>query len=148
MNLEELQAAVVDPSVGIKLFVFEDGSEQADRLFGHLTSDPSTRFFVPDLFFIECANILWKYVQRYGYPPENARQDVVDLQELALHDFPTADLVAESLDLALLFDVTAYDASYAALAQRLRLPLLTADQTLAQKLAHSGIDIILLRDLT
>jgi predicted nucleic acid-binding protein len=147
MNLEDLQAAVVDASVGIKLFVLEDDSQQADRLFGRLVTDPSTRFFVPDLFYIECTNILWKYVQRYGYPPENARQDVADLQDLALHDFPTADLVAESLDLALLYGVTAYDASYAALAQRLKLPLVTADQTLAQKLAGRDIDIILLHDL-
>ena len=64
---------VVDASVAIKLFVDEESSEQADKLFEQLASDPPTRFYVPDLLFIECANILWKYVRNYGYPAENAR---------------------------------------------------------------------------
>ncbi len=144
MTVDDLQAAVVDASVGIKLFVLEDGSEQADRLFNRLAADPPASFFVPDLFYIECANILWKYVRRFGYPAENARQDIQDLQSLALNGVPTIDLIDQALDLALAFDVTAYDASYAALARRLDLPLVTADSALAQKLAESDIAIHLL----
>jgi predicted nucleic acid-binding protein len=142
MTADDLPAAVVDASVGIKLFVPEDGSEQADRLFDRLAWDPPASFFVPDLFYIECTNILWKYVQRFGYPAENARQDIIDLQSLALHGVPTADLAAEALELALDFDITAYDASYAALARRLDLPLVTADQSLVQKLAASGLTVL------
>ncbi|MCZ7670587.1 MAG: hypothetical protein M5U34_27265 [Chloroflexi bacterium] len=57
---------VVDASVGIKLFLVEDGSEAADRLFAELvpatTADqPLTRFYVPDLFLwnvaISCGNM-------------------------------------------------------------------------------------------
>ena len=44
---------VVDASVGIKLFLVEDLSEQADALFDHLADQPPARFYVPDLFFIE-----------------------------------------------------------------------------------------------
>ncbi len=146
MTADDLSVAVVDASVGIKLFVPEDGSEQADRLFDRLAQEPSASFFVPDLFYVECTNILWKYVQRFGYPAENARQDVVDLQSLALHSVPTADLVDEALELALAFDITAYDASYVALAQRLRLPLVTADHPLAQKLDASGLTILSLSE--
>jgi predicted nucleic acid-binding protein len=142
MTADDLPAAVVDASVGIKLFVPEDGSEQADRLFNRLASDPPASFFVPDLFYIECTNILWKYVQRFGYPAENARQDIIDLQSLALHGVPTAELAAEALELALELNITAYDASYAALARRLDLPLVTADNSLAQKLAASGLTVL------
>jgi predicted nucleic acid-binding protein len=142
MTLTDLQAAVVDASVGIKLFVPEDGSEQADRLFNRLAADPPASYFVPDLFYIECTNILWKYVQRFGYPAENARQDVHDLQALALHDVPTVDLAAEALELALEMKISAYDASYAVLARRLELPLITADDPLAQKLSASGISVL------
>lgn len=141
MAAADLQAAVVDASVGVKLFLLEDGSEQADRLFSRLAQDPPASFFVPDLFFIECTNILWKYVRRFGYPVENARQDVLDLGSLALIDVPTADLIAEALELALDFDLSAYDASYAALARRLGLPLVTADLALAGKLQGSGLAI-------
>ena len=84
---------VVDASVGIKLFVEEEFSDVADRLFQALAGDPTVRFYVPHLFFVECANILWKYVRRFGYPPENARQDVADLQALALLTVSTADLL-------------------------------------------------------
>ena len=51
---------VVDASVGIKLFVAEPLGEQADALFGLLAADPPAYLFVPDLFYIGCANILWK----------------------------------------------------------------------------------------
>jgi predicted nucleic acid-binding protein len=56
----EPKAAVIDASIGIKLFVIEEGSEKVDRLFNLLTIDPPFAFFVPDLFYLECANILWK----------------------------------------------------------------------------------------
>ena len=54
---------VVDASAGIKLFLDEPLSERADTLFDHLSDDPPARFHVPDLFFVECANILWKYAR-------------------------------------------------------------------------------------
>ena len=70
---------VVDASVGIKLFLVEPLADRADTLFASLTESPPARLYVPDLFFIECANILWKYVHRFGHSPENARQDIADL---------------------------------------------------------------------
>lgn len=143
----DLQAAVLDASVGIKLFLPEDGSQQADQLFNRLAIDPPASYFVPDLFYIECTNILWKYVRLFGYPAENAHQDIQDLQSLALHDVPTADLAAEALELALELNITAYDACYAALARRLELPLVTADEPLARKLAASGIAVLSLWEL-
>ena len=138
---------VVDASVGVKLFVNEAGSELADRLFAHLTAQPAAQFYVPDLFYVECANILWKYVRRFGYAPANARQDVADLGALALVTISTADLLEPALNLALTHDITAYDASYVALAQQLDLPLITADVPLARKLAGSGIIIKTLAEL-
>jgi len=130
---------VVDASVGIKLFLSEKESEQADRLFDRLAHQPAIQFYVPDLFYIECTNILWKYVRSYNYPPENARQDVTDLQALRIQIVSTADLIQPALELALAYDITAYDASYAALAQQLELPLITADMTLARKLHNSAV---------
>jgi len=138
---------VVDASVAIKLFVIEESSEQTDKLFEQLTSDPPVHFYVPDLLFIECANILWKYVRNYGYPAENARQDVADLQALALRSVSTADLLVPALELAMAQDITTYDACYAALADQLHLPLITADLTLARKLQGTQINILILQDL-
>lgn len=138
---------VVDASVGIKLFVDEDDSDVADRLFGELGNNPLARFYVPDLFFVECANILWKYVRRFDYPPENARQDVADLRALALRSVSTADLIVPAFELAVAHDITTYDASYAALARQLYLPLITADERLGRKLNRTDVRVILLYDL-
>lgn len=132
---------VVDASVGIKLFLVEELSDQAHRLFSQLTSDPPARFYVPDLFFVECANILWKYVRRFGYLPENAGQDVADLRALALATVSTADLLEPAFELALTYDITTYDACYAALARQLDLPLVTADAPLARKLQGSDVAV-------
>lgn len=130
---------VVDASVGVKLFLVEDGSREAHRLFSELAADPPSRFYVPDLFFVECGNILWKYVRHFGYDAGSARQDTADLQALRLRTVSTADLLPFALDLALQFDITAYDACYAALAQQLALPLITVDTSLINKLSTSSI---------
>ena len=138
---------VIDASVGIKLFVDEELSEVADRLFAHLAADPPAQYYVPDLFFIECANILWKYVWRYGYPAENAQQDVIDLRALSLIAVSTADLLEPALELALKFEITAYDACYIALASRLALPFVTVDAILVRKLVGSPVDVQELRHI-
>ena len=44
---------VVDASVGVKLFLAEEGSDAADALFAQLTESPPARFYVPDLFYSE-----------------------------------------------------------------------------------------------
>jgi predicted nucleic acid-binding protein len=137
-----IHACVVDASVGIKLFLQERGSENADRLCKGLVEHPGARFYVPDLFFVECANILWKYVHRFGYPAENARQDVEDLRALALRSVSTADLIASALELAPNYEITAYDACYAALALQTSLPLVTADDSLARKLGDSDVETL------
>lgn len=137
---------VVDASVGIKLFLVEPLSDRADALFSHLTDTPPARFYVPDLFFIECTNILWKYVRHFGYPPEDARQDVADLVRLPLHIAPTAELAEAALVLAVTHKVTAYDAAYVALARRLSLPLVTADEALVRRLAETGLNVSFLAE--
>ena len=142
-----IDACVIDASVGIKLFLIEELSERADGLFARLSEDPPARFYVPDLFYVECANILWKYVRHFGYPAESARQDVADLAALALVIVSTADLLEPALELALTYNVTAYDACYAALARQLALPLVTADAPLARKLAGSDVSLLTLQQL-
>jgi predicted nucleic acid-binding protein len=138
---------VIDASVGIKLFVEEEYSDRADWLFGRLATSPPARFYVPDLFYAECANILWKYTCRFDYPVKNAQQDVKDLRALALRTVSTADLIEPALNLALTYNLTAYDASYAALAQLLNLPLVTAYEPFQRNLGGSNIAVQLLADL-
>jgi predicted nucleic acid-binding protein len=132
---------IVDASVGIKLFVIEPLSERAEALFDHLTDDFPARFYVPDLFYIECANILWKYVRRFGYPPRSAQQDAADLIRLPLQIVPTAALFERALTLATVHNISAYDAAYVALSDRLSLPMVTADEALLRRLQKTDLDV-------
>jgi predicted nucleic acid-binding protein len=134
---EERVACVVDASVGIKLFVAEPLSDEAHALFAHLTADPPARFFVPDLFYIECTNILWKYTRRMGMTTDEAEIFVEELGELMLQPTPTQALMTSALSIATTHNITAYDAAYVALSQRLALPLITADEKLVRALQGS-----------
>ena len=132
---------VVDASVGIKLFLVEPLADRADTLFASLTETPPARLYVPDLFFIECANILWKYVHRFGHSSENAHQDIADLVRLPLQVVSTSELAEAALALALEHQITAYDAAYVALAQKASLPLVTANEALVRRLKPNGLEV-------
>src|SRR5579859_3541312 len=139
-------ACVVDASVGIKLFLAEELSDRADALFAHLAADPPGQLSVPDLFYIECANILWKHTRRSGYPTEKARKALTDLGGLALKRFPTADLAVQALDVAAQEGITAYDACYVALALQLSVPFVTADEKLVRALSGTKYQVSWLGD--
>ena len=123
---------VVDASVGIKLFVEEEFSEKVQSLFTQLADESPAELYVPDLFYIECANILLKYTRRFKRPIEDSVADLADLNELALKSTSTADLMEEALIVANDENLTAYNACYAVLARKLELPLVTADEPLAK----------------
>lgn len=138
---------VVEASVGIKLFIREEGTNLAELVFAGLGEEPPVRLYVPDLFFVECANILWKYVRRFNYAADEARRDLNDLMQLNLAAVDTENLLAAAFDLAVENDLTVYDACYVALANLLELPLLTADKRLVNKMDGRRHDIRFLGDL-
>ena len=129
---EVILRCVMDASVGIKLFIEEEFSDKVQRLFAKLTEDPQAEIHVPDLFYIECANILLKYTRRFDRPLEDSLADIKDLGKLALKTTSTLELIEDALQLASEKKLTAYDACYAVLAQKLGLPLITADAPLAK----------------
>ena len=137
---------VIDASVGIKLFLAEPLSDKAHNLFARLAEGDILRFAVPDLFYVECANILWKAVGRINLPPADARRFAAQLGALALEPTPTLELIEEALEIALAFGITAYDAVYVALSAYSGLPLVTADQPLVEALNGSPYRVLSLRD--
>lgn len=128
---------VVDASVGIKLFVEEEFSEQVHALFSHLAADPPAELYIPDLFYIECTNILLKYTRRFGRSLEDSQADIADLRLLSLRSTSTADLMEEALLLAAEKNLSAYDVCYAVLALNLDIPLITIDEQLSKEIASA-----------
>ena len=63
-----------------------------------------------------------------------------DLLRLPLNAVSTRELAGDALALAVALKITAYDATYVALSQRLSLPLLTANESLVRRLAGSSLD--------
>ena len=87
------RGCVVDASVGVKLFLPEELSENATELFREITG-VRKRFFVPDLFYAECANIFWKSVRRLVIPSDEAQDSLQDLKGLSLLPVATSGLLA------------------------------------------------------
>ncbi len=135
---------VVDASVGIKLFLDEDKSENARDMFAAFAAEAIDCVFVPDLFFIECTNILWKRVRRGELPEDLAIGYLVDLKNLSLPTVPSSDLMLRALEIACAHSISAYDACYVALAENKGASLITADERLANGLAGSSHQIQLL----
>jgi len=140
-------AYVVDANVVAKLFVDEELSDEARTLLGRLALPEPDQFFAPDLMPVECANVLWKYVQFYGYDVELARANLADLADLAIQIVPIHSLFQEAFELGHRLNITIYDACYIALAEGLGYPLITADKPLARRLAEAGLSVLYLGDL-
>jgi predicted nucleic acid-binding protein len=85
----------------------------------------------PELFVIETANVLWKYVRRQTRTVEESVVMFENLRDVPIQLHRHRDLAVHAFDLALRRGISAYDASYVALAVREVLPLFTADRKLA-----------------
>jgi len=138
---------VVDASVAVKLHLNEPLAGEAHALFANLT-DPTTLFHVPDLFYAESANILWKQVQKGSATVAKAAAHFAALAALPLQRTPTFDLAADALTIAAAQGITAYDACYVALAQRHGIFLLTADQKVVRKFAGATTAVLWLGNWT
>lgn len=131
---------VVDASVSIKQFIPDPLSAKVKQLFRHL-NQPDTEFFVPDLFYIESANIIWKYVRAGQYSITDVPQDLANLKSLSLRVVSTANLMEEAVMIGLSYGITAYDAAYVTLSARVNAPLLTVDQKLLNALSSTSLDV-------
>ena len=126
-------ALVVDASVAAKWVFAESHDEIVLRLV--LSGE---RFAAPDLIWAELANIAWKRVRRAAIAPREAAEALAELRRLPIEVHAGGPLAEASLELALALEITCYDALYLALAERLDLPLVTADRRFFEAAAKRG----------
>jgi len=130
---------VVDASVGIKWALPEPNSEAARRLL-----DGDRTLLVPDLFFAEVANTLWKRVTRRDMTADEARLALLGFDTRSFDVHLSRSLMHLALELAVRTAQTAYDCLYLALAVIHDCPLVTADRRLYAMLRPSPLGTHLL----
>ena len=145
--MSKLIPCVIDASVLLKLFLEEDHSTDVQYIVQcYLDEEIPSTLSVPDLAYIECANILWTKVRKQTYAATAASQSLLRLRLLALPTTSTSALMERAFAIACSYDTSAYDACYVALAEQLDVPLLSADMKLAKRLEHSPFRIIMIQD--
>jgi predicted nucleic acid-binding protein len=136
---------VIYATIGIKQFINDALTPKVNRLLDHI-DEPSTEFFVPNLFYVECANVLCKYVRANLYTAQQVEADLADLKALNLLAVPTQNLMVEATGIALHYSISAYDGCYVFLSSQANAPLLTLDERLVNSLAGSHFDVRLFTD--
>jgi predicted nucleic acid-binding protein len=138
-------SCIVDASVGIKKFIIDPLTPNVDQLFAHFM-DPEANIYIPDLFYIECTNIAWKYIRAGFYSVTEAQTNLASFRALNFRTVSTADLMLDALVISTTHRISAYDACYVTLSQRVNAPLLTQDQKLVQALASTTFHVRLFSD--
>jgi len=119
---------VIDASIAVKWVVEEDGTPQA------LALRRQAKLIAPELLVAECANILWKKVQRSELSKDEAYLAARLLQAAEIEILPTRSLLAAATRIAIELDHPAYDCLYFALAVENGCQFITADERLLRKL--------------
>jgi predicted nucleic acid-binding protein len=130
-----MKAFVIDASIAIKWVIEEEGTAGALLLL------KSARLIAPDLLVAECANILWKKVQRRELSAAEARMAARLLQAADIELVQSRSLLEASVDLAVALEHPAYDCLYLALAIERQCQFATGDERLLRKLASTKTSI-------
>lgn len=128
---------VVDANVVVKVFLDEELSEEARRLF----RAPALRLYTSDFIYLECTNVFWKHIRRFNISLQSAEQKLSKLRRLRLYPVSVPPMLSSVIQLASQYEISAYDATYASLAQSFDIPLVTADWKLFCKLKDSEVPI-------
>jgi|ERR1043165_6049110 predicted nucleic acid-binding protein len=128
---------VLDASVAAKWFLPAAGETLLAESLEILRDFTAGRIglLVPDLFWPEFGNTLWKAVRTRQISRGFADEAMAIMEQLAPKTAPTAPLVQAAFSIAAAFHRTVYDSVYVALALDSGRLLVTADEHLANALA-------------
>ena len=130
---------VIDASVAAKWFLPAEGETLAQEALEFLRryATGQIRLIVPDLFWAEFGNIMWKAVRQGRWTKEAAATAIAAMKKWDLPTVPTLTLVEQAFAVASAFQRSVYDSLYVALAISSKAVMVTADERLARALAAS-----------
>ena len=120
----------VDASIAIKWFVVEPLVDEARTVLSR-----RIQRHAPELLLAECANTIWKKVQRGDIPDAQPyREELANLPDI-LTLYPDRDLIERATEIAFQIRHPIYDCLYLACAEATAPDLITADKRLVDKAA-------------
>jgi len=131
----------MDASVALTIAFDESRSGEVDEIFERLQA---SKAIVPAIWPVEIANVLAIGERRKRISDGKIRRFIAELDALPIEIDTEGTLAAlqRALPLARRLSMSAYDALYLELAQRLRLPLATLDRGLAAGAAKASIELL------
>jgi len=125
---------VVDASVAVKWYLEEDHAAPARRLL-----DGTYELIVPDLFFAEIGNVLWKRWRRGELDDDIIAETLAALDRVPCETRSARPLLSGAMALATSLRRTVYDSLYLALAIDTGARLVTADRRFHASVAASPL---------
>lgn len=136
---------VIDASVVVEYLVVSALTPQAQSLIRSAV-ERDVELWAPDLLYAESVSALRRMNRLRAITSAEGGQAVEDLRRLPITTTGTRDLMPRAW--AIRSSITPYDACYAALAEALGAPFVTADQRLTRALRVTGVDIVYLGALS
>jgi predicted nucleic acid-binding protein len=132
-----LTALVLDASVALKWAIPSAQetltSESLQLLQRYVAGE--INFIVPDVFWVEIGNVMWKGVRQRRWPQTAAENAASAIRERDFFTVSSLVLLPEALWIAFVHNRSVYDCLYIALAIQFKIEMVTADERLANATA-------------
>ena len=132
-----MNSLVLDVSVAVKWVLPPEGEghreEAVELLNQHRNGE--IRFLVPDIFWAEYGNAMWKAVRNGRMARRDAEEAIEKLSLENWASVPSRHLLTQAFTIANAYDRAIYDSLYVALAVMARTQMITADERLANAMA-------------
>ena len=129
---------VVDCSVAVAWYFDDEVDKDSERLLAAVLREGA---IVPCLWRTEFVNVLVMAEKHRRITAAKRREIIRDAESLPISVDQTQPPLARLADLAAEYRLTAYDAAYLELAQRLALPLATQDRDLMKAAKAAGVGL-------
>ena len=129
---------VIDASVLIKFYVPEILSDKAELLLANVERG-DIELLAPDLIYPEAGNVLWKKKRLKELTPSEVEEITEAILSLPVRIEPSKTLFPLSVEIAIAYGLTVYDAMYISLAKVCETTMITADRKLVDTVTKTNL---------